>query len=487
MKKIYLFLVFSLFVITGFTQQIDRNLVLLEITTGTWCSACPYAAHMADYLHDNGYPVAIIENHGPMGYGDPFANTNSVARNTYYGNTSYPTTQIDGDWTEGPWPINNSDYADLVNQRIAIQTSFNIDMATDISGNNYEITISVTKVAEYEGANLKVRFALTESHIQYNWMGESELNFVNHLMVPDANGTAVNFSSIGETVEVVLNFTFDDSWDVDNVELVAFIQDDDNKEVLNSAKIDHSLSAEVSADPDEICIGETSRLNATVTGGTGDYTYSWMSDPEGFVSDEQNPEIAPLETTIYMLEVDDGTQTTTAEVEVTVNDLPIIIMVDWPEQLCKHEEPPVQLNTLPSGGTYSGNNVTSDGVFSPEEAPVGWNIISYTYQNNDGCVNTESDSIFVDQCVGINNSFENDALLVVFPNPNAGSFKLNSGQTIMKVELINQIGQIVHSENFTSNYVTINTNIERGVYFVRATVSDKTGNTSIVYKKILVN
>ena len=490
MKKIFTVLAFMLVVYVVSAQQIDRNLVLLEITTGTWCGSCPPAAHMADYLHENGYPVAIIENHGPMGYGDPYANANSVARNTYYSNNLYPTTQIDGNWMEGPWPINISQYAGYVDQRMLIQTSFDIEISGSASGNEYDIIISVTKAADYSGTNLKVRFALTESHIQYNWMGETELNFVNHLMLPNANGTSVNFNSIGEIIDIPLNFTFNNSWDVNNCELVAFIQDDSNKEVLNSAKMDalmNTLNVTVSATPEEICIGETSQLNATAAGGTGTYTYSWTSDPEGFVSDEQNPEVTPLETTTYMLEVSDGDEVVNDQVTVTVYPLPEITLGDWPEELCNELEPPVQLTATPDGGTYSGNNVTDDGIFSPEEATIGWNVITYTYQDENGCENTATDSIFVDQCIGIYNSYDNNASLTIFPNPNSGSFNINSSQTIQKVELINQIGKIVYTKSFGLNDIYINASIERGIYFVKISLLNDDGKTNIVYKKILIN
>ena len=117
---------------------------------------------------------------------------------------------------------------------MAMPTSFDIEILGSYSGDNYDIIVRVTKVADYSGTNLKVRLALTESHIPFSWYGLDEVNFVNRLMVPDANGTSVNFTSIGQTIDVPLSFTFDDSWDIDNCELVAFIQDDGNKEALNT-------------------------------------------------------------------------------------------------------------------------------------------------------------------------------------------------------------------------------------------------------------
>lgn len=732
-----------LFIFSISGQQIDRNLVLLEITTGTWCVNCPAAARGADDLHANGDPVAIIENHG----GDSYETTDSDARNSYYGNTGYPDAQFDGEWGSviGGSQGGNmySSYLAKVNQRIQMQTSFDIEILGSNSGNDYDIIVRVTKVADYSGTNLKVRFALTESHIPANWFGMTEVNFVNRLMVPDANGTAVTFTSIGQSIDVPLSFTFDNAWNIDECELVAFIQDDVSKEALNAATVmvtnvqpaipvaafggsplsgypplsvdftdlssglidswdwtfgdgntstaenptniysapgtytvsltvtgaggadtetiinyvevvpippapvadfvgdvtegqapltvhftdlsssvvdnwdwefgngdvsglknptytyfdpgtysisltvsgpggsdseikteyitvteaapvpdftsdytygsapltvkftdmsvgtidtwlwafgdgstsnqqnpehifteenyfDVSLtvtgpsgtetitkdnfintlnlvSLSVSASPEEICITQTSQLNAEATGGSETYTYSWTSDPEGFVSDEQSPIVSPTETTTYMVEVSDGEQVVNNEIEVVVNTLPEITLGEWPEQLCKYQEPLVQLSAMPEGGTYSGNNVTTEGIFSPEEATIGWNLITYTYEDENGCGNMGMDSIYVDNCVSVSDLFENEITFVIYPNPNTGQFNINSNQTIQRLELIDQLGKSVFKKDFELNDIRINTNLNKGIYFVRVLLIDKNGKNKTLYKKILIN
>jgi len=62
------------------TYTTERDMVLVEIATGGWCTYCPGAALGADDLISNGCTVAIIENHN----GDPYAYTGSDARNTNY-------------------------------------------------------------------------------------------------------------------------------------------------------------------------------------------------------------------------------------------------------------------------------------------------------------------------------------------------------------------------------------------------------------------
>lgn len=82
------------------------------------------------------------------------------------------------------------------------------------------------------------------------------------------------------------------------------------------------LAINVSATPSTICLGESSTLDADPFGGTGSYTYSWTSDPEGFTSTEANPVVSPEETTLYMVEVSDGETTLEGSVNLIVNHMP---------------------------------------------------------------------------------------------------------------------------------------------------------------------
>lgn len=78
------------------------------------------------------------------------------------------------------------------------------------------------------------------------------------------------------------------------------------------------LSVNVTADPVNVHIGDSSHLEAAVSGGTGSYTYTWTSNPPGFTSSLQNPWVTPQENAFYIVEVSDGVTTETDSVEVTV-------------------------------------------------------------------------------------------------------------------------------------------------------------------------
>ncbi len=113
-----------------------------------------------------------------------------------------------------------------------------------------------------------------------------------------------------------------------------------------------------SADPSEVCPGESSQLMSNVEGGTGTYTYSWTSDPAGFSSSDADPVVNPTEATIYMLEVSDGSNTTNGQVEVAVSPLP-------------------EMPAAPTGETelcQDGDNTTYTTTGTPTAISYSWMI-----------------------------------------------------------------------------------------------------------------
>ncbi|MCX6272170.1 MAG: T9SS type A sorting domain-containing protein [Bacteroidetes bacterium] len=78
----------------------------------------------------------------------------------------------------------------------------------------------------------------------------------------------------------------------------------------------------IEAFPSQLCQGQSSQLSVGVSGGTGTYTYTWLSVPSGFASFQHNPAVSPMITTTYNLTVYDGIQSVSASVTVTVSVRP---------------------------------------------------------------------------------------------------------------------------------------------------------------------
>ncbi len=290
MKKTLLTTVALFAVLLVFSQAVQRNMVILEIGTGTWCTYCPGAAMGADDLIAAGCSVAVVENHN----GDIFANTGSNARNSFYNITGYPTAFFDGtlNYVGGNHSVSMyPQYLPLYNQRYAVLSPATVNISGYNSGNVYYITLTITKVAAITATDIRAHLVLTESNINYAWQGQTNLNYVSRTMVPNENGTVISFAS-GNTVTLNLSFTKDPSWVTDNCELVAFVQDNAGKEIYNGAKkalnaLALPLPTNFSGTPTSGCSPMTVNFTDLSTGAT---SWNW-SFPGGTpaTSTLQNP------------------------------------------------------------------------------------------------------------------------------------------------------------------------------------------------------
>ncbi len=219
-----------------YTYTSAREMVVVEIGTGTWCGYCPGAAMGADDLIANNHNVAIMEHHN----GDDYANQYSDARNNYYGVTGYPTATFDGveqfvggSATASMYP----NYLPIVNGRNDIMSAFSCEIfGENTGGNDYTVKGVINKLGPAMNENVVFHIGLTESHIPEIWGNQDHLNFVTRLMLPDENGTTVDVVN-NDYIEIDETFQLNEGWDVDECELVFFLQDNDTKEILQGGKV----------------------------------------------------------------------------------------------------------------------------------------------------------------------------------------------------------------------------------------------------------
>ncbi len=84
-----------------------------------------------------------------------------------------------------------------------------------------------------------------------------------------------------------------------------------------------ALGVTATASPMTICQDEIVNLVALPSGGSGNNSYSWTSNPPGFVADIKEPSDFPQVTTTYFVSVFDGQNTVDASVQVVVKPRPI--------------------------------------------------------------------------------------------------------------------------------------------------------------------
>jgi hypothetical protein len=128
-----------------------------------------------------------------------------------------------------------SSYLPYVTARLAIPCDFIVELYGTHTGSQYDMLVKAYKVAPYSGPNPVLQLVVTESDIQYSWQGQTELNFVCRQMIPDQNGTVLDFST-SDTVSLNLSFTMG-GWPLAHTEFVAFLQNNTTKEALQGIKV----------------------------------------------------------------------------------------------------------------------------------------------------------------------------------------------------------------------------------------------------------
>lgn len=111
-------------------------------------------------------------------------------------------------------------------------------------------------------------------------------------------------------------------------------------------------------------------------------------------------------------------------------------------------DPSVFLTGLPPGGTFSGPGISSTNLFDPSSAGPGTHLITYTYDDGQGCMGTDTLDTFIGT-VGISEGTPTQKLRV-YPVPASNQlwleFLLANGANI-QVELLDPVGRRVWSQS----------------------------------------
>ena len=121
---------------------------------------------------------------------------------------------------------------------------------------------------------------------------------------------------------------------------------------------------------------------------------------------------------------------------------------------------------IPSGGSYSGLYIVNDSLSIPSPLQA-LDTIYYIYTNSNGCMGRAMDSLFLDICEGIN-PISGGATISLYPNPNNGSFVLQSSDAVGKEYIISDmLGRVVAEQTINSNNQDITLqNISSGSYML---------------------
>lgn len=237
MKKLLLTIVAIIVFGSLSAQNVARECVLFEVFTGVNCPYCPAAANGINQMMEEGLAIAPVAVHTSAFSTPDFYTTETNARASFYGISSYPTLKVDGltgmSGGGGASETLYSYYRNYYNNRVNVTSPFTIDLSyTYTEGYMCQVTAVVNQVGECTASNLRVMIALTESHIQRSWQGMSELNAVTRDFIPTQTGTVFNGPNM------TVSETFDMAgYPKENMHLVAWVQSFSTKEVFQAVRI----------------------------------------------------------------------------------------------------------------------------------------------------------------------------------------------------------------------------------------------------------
>lgn len=251
------------------------------------------------------------------------------------------------------------------------------------------------------------------------------------------------------------------------------------------------LEAYATVTSDLICRSEYTQLFAVPSGGNPNTrSYSWESNPAGFMSTEQNPYIYPTGTTSYRVTVTDGINTFTSDwILVTVSTPPAVNL--GPDTiLCPFDT--LVLHAKNQGMSYYWFNGSTEESISVGTTGIGFDLkkVWLNVENNDGCLGTDTILVAFDfaQCSGVEEN-EQRVSIYLFPNPTTGKINYEwtglTGEVQMEITdlhghiILNQ-SVMVPQSGFYKGLLDLGSQPD-GIYLMKLISKD-----NVVVRKILL-
>jgi hypothetical protein len=175
--------------------------------------------------------MLTISYHGS----DPFSNPDGNARITYYALSGYPTTYTDGVYSlVGSYDNVSQDsavFANNYNRRHINASPLSITVTGKYNqvARTGQVKATVTNTSSSAITSHKLRYVIVET-VPYNWQWVDTCWEVCRKMLPNASGVDISLNP-GETKADSQSFTMGSGWVVAKTWLVAFVQNDANKEI----------------------------------------------------------------------------------------------------------------------------------------------------------------------------------------------------------------------------------------------------------------
>jgi PKD repeat protein len=311
MKKVILILI-----ITGFAFFINAydKLSLVERFTNCSCGPCAqtnnawYNATTSNLINSGSMTHIVYNVYWPSpGECDPMHllnETDNNYRTNYYGCNAVPWIEVNGTNVA----VNQTAFSNAVNTGNTEYSPFKIVLVPEKLTNNL-IVVNVKIIRDPSDAttfdNPRLRIALTEKQVYVvnpSCCNNGESNFfsITRKMLPDGYGSSFEIPAPGDSVEMSFQYIPSNSFlqqvNLDNIRVVAFIQDHCSQETYQSVMTDiisvDRTTASFTADETIGALPFTANFSDLSIAATGNniVSWAWDFDNDGTIdSNDPNP------------------------------------------------------------------------------------------------------------------------------------------------------------------------------------------------------
>jgi len=227
-------------------ELVDR-VVLVEMITTRTCGNCPKAEESLDNLLETwGRANLSVVAYHDWRAGDPASDLlgteETVARiESYTLNPAsparpgwWPTVVFDGlRIVEGAETVEGaeSNYTVEIELREAVGSPVRLTVEGDLSAGGGSVRTGVKATGRLPEGSLVLRCVVVEDHVR---QFASYYDFVVRRVLEDR---PITVAAIGDSASAEWTFPIDESWNLEKVDVVVFVQNDDGLEILQSARL----------------------------------------------------------------------------------------------------------------------------------------------------------------------------------------------------------------------------------------------------------
>jgi hypothetical protein len=201
-------------------------------------------------IQEKASQIALIRYHGTTPVDSFWVADSSEIRQriNYYGVKGVPTFFFNGALSSISIPFDQTVFSPspsnfhcdplYIDSYQSSPLQIQLDASYDSLTHQGIINAHLTFEENLKNLGLRIYFAITESNLFYQYYSRTSINNqVLRKMIPDALGMPLIWPGTEPSWIVSKEFTLDPSWKLENCEIVAFVQSDYSKNILQGAKI----------------------------------------------------------------------------------------------------------------------------------------------------------------------------------------------------------------------------------------------------------